>query len=71
LILDGDIDIRPGDQVLVHGDPVRVAFGQKISERRQASVARARWLARAWTRVVAGLAFMELYDVSFTSRRTL
>jgi hypothetical protein len=71
LVLDGDVDIQPGDQIRVHGDPVRVTFGQSISERRQATVSRATWLARAWTRIAAGFELMELYEVSFTTRRAL
>lgn len=68
--LDADIAIQPGDKVRVHGDPISVAFGQKLVERRRATVERAGWLTRAWTRV-AGLAeFEHLYDVSFTPGRT-
>jgi hypothetical protein len=69
--LDGNIAIHPGDRVLVHGAPVRVTFGQKFSERRVATVERAGWLARAWTRFAARFEMSELYEVSFTTRRTL
>lgn len=71
LALDGDIAIRPGDQVRVHGDPVRMAFGEKRTERRRATVTRAGLLRRAWTRLTARLELRELYEVSFTPRRML
>lgn len=69
--LDGDLEIRPGDRVLVHGAPVKIAFGEKFSERRAATVERANWLTRCWTMIAAHLLLRELYEVSFTSRRTL
>lgn len=69
--LDGDFQIGPGDRVKVHGAPIRVTFGQTIIERRTATVVRASWLERAWTKLAARLALSELYEVSFTPRRTL
>ena len=71
LALDGDIPIGPGDQVLVHGEPIRVFFGEKRTERRRATVTRASMLRRFWTRLTSKFEFQELYDVSFTTRRTL
>lgn len=71
LALDGDIPIGPGDRVQVHGAPVRIAFGQKIVERRWATVIRANWLERAWTKLTARFALKDLYEVSFTPRRIL
>lgn len=69
--LDGDIEIGPGDEVIVHGDPIKPAFGEKIVERRQATVKRANWLGRAVTRVKGAFELTELYEVSFTPRRKL
>ncbi len=69
--LDGEIALRPGDQVRVHGTPVRVAFGEKLVERRQATVQPAGILQRWWTRTAAWFQLQELYEVSFTPRRTL
>jgi len=57
--------------VLVQGEPIRIAFGQKLVERRMATVERANWLDRAWTRLTARLELSELYEVSFTPRRSL
>ena len=71
LVLDGDIAIGPGDQVRLLGDPLRIAFGQKLTERRQATVRRAGVLRRAWTLISARFALGELYEVSFTPARTL
>lgn len=67
--LDGEIALRPGDRVRVHGDPVRVTFGQRLVLRREATVERAGWLERQWTRLAARFELAELYDVSFTSGR--
>jgi hypothetical protein len=68
--LDGDVEIGPGDVVVVHGDPIHPAFGEKIVERRIATVKRANWLGRMQARI-AGLELTELYEVSFTPRRKL
>lgn len=69
--LDGDVRIQPGDRVHVHGAPILLAFGEKVSERRRATIQPASGLMRLLTRVAAGLNLHELYEVSFTSRRTL
>ncbi len=68
--LDGDVELGPGDRVLVHGGPIGPDFGQVVVERRRATVVRAGWLARVWTRMVGDLAFFHLLDVSFTDRRS-
>jgi len=64
--LDGEIALRPGDRVRVHGDPIRLAFGQTLVLRRNATVERAGWLERQWTRFSARFSLSELYEVSFT-----
>lgn len=69
--LDGNIPINPGDEVLVHGDPVRVPYGEKLSLRRLATVTRATKLERMWTHLMARLELTELYEVSFSSERKL
>jgi hypothetical protein len=69
--LDGDPLIRPGDRVLVHGEPIHVPFGQRQTFRRPATLERANLLERAWTRFAARFELSELYEVSFTPRRTL
>jgi hypothetical protein len=67
--LDGDFDLGPGDRVRVHGPPIRPRFGERMVLRRHATVERAGWLERAWTRLISDFEFSELYDVSFTPGR--
>jgi hypothetical protein len=69
--LDGDVEIGPGDEVIVHGAPISVNFGERIIERREATVIRANWLKRVTTKFLAGFELTELYEVSFTPRRKL
>ncbi len=67
--LDGEVAIMPGDRVRVHGAPIRIAFGQRMVLRRSATVERAGWIERAWTKFAAGFGLSELYEVSFTPGR--
>ena len=53
----------------VHGDPIRVRFGDKLVLHRNATVERAGWLERQWTRLAARFELSELYEVSFTAGR--
>ncbi len=69
--LDGDIAIMAGDEVLVHGEPIRVPYGEKRTLRRQATVTRASALDRAITKFAARFELTELYEVSFSSGRKL
>ena len=69
--LDEQADLRPGDRVHVHGAPIHVSFGQRLVLRRKATVERAGWLEQQWTRLCGGFELTELYEVSFTPRRTL
>jgi hypothetical protein len=66
VILDGDIRIRPGDEVLVHGSDVQVPYGEVVSFRRDATVTRATLVERLWTRMTGDLEFMELCEFSFS-----
>jgi hypothetical protein len=65
--LDGDLKIQPGDEVIVHGEPVVVPYGEICELRREATVVRAGALERAWTRWTGDLEFMELCEFSFSS----
>ncbi len=67
--LDGEPELQPGDRVRVHGAPVRVRFGDKLTLRREATVERAGFLERWWTKLTARLELSELYEVSFTPGR--
>jgi hypothetical protein len=69
--LDGDVAIEAGDEVLVHGDEVRVPYGEKVVLRRMATVTRAGHLEKALTKAAAYLELTELYEVSFSSRSKL
>ena len=64
--LDGDIEIRPGDEVLVHGREVAVPYGEVATFRRDATVTRATLMERLWTRMTGDLEFMELCEFSFS-----
>ncbi len=63
-IPDG-IDIRPGDRVIVHGAPTEVRFGDHVTLQCRATVIRAGWLKRLWTRKTSLFALSELYEVGF------
>ena len=65
--LDGDIIMNPGDSVCVHGAPIRVLFGEKIVERRMATVARANIFERAWMRIKGDFDLTEMYEITFSS----
>jgi len=71
VLLDGEPELRPGDSVRVHGDPIRVSFGERVTVRRTATVRRAGPLERVWTRLCARFELTELYEVSFSPRRSL
>ena len=57
--------------MLVHGDMIRVPYGQKVTLQREATVTRANWLDRTLTILAARLELTELYEVSFSSGRKL
>lgn len=63
--LAGNLSVQPGDRVRVHGEPIRVAFGESAVFERTATVVRAGPLLRGWMRLVAYLGLTELYEVSF------
>src|ERR1700760_2553658 len=67
--LDDDVEVRPGDEVTIHGAPITVAFGDCISLRRTATVVRAGAVRRLMTHVAGYLELTELYDVSFSDGR--
>ncbi|MEL6219597.1 MAG: hypothetical protein AAFR79_14200 [Pseudomonadota bacterium] len=71
VVLDGDIEIQPGDEVLVHGQEIHVPYGEVHSERREATVTRATWIERLWTRLTGDMEFMELCEFSFSEEARL
>jgi hypothetical protein len=69
--LDDDVVINPGDRILVHGRTIRVPFGERITERRMATVTRASLPERLWTRLTSNLEVTELYEIGFSAGRAL
>ncbi len=69
--LDGNLSIQPGDAVRVQGGPVTVAYGEKLTLRRTATVNKAGGLKRMWVRLTGGLECLDLFEVSFSSGRKL
>lgn len=69
VVLDGEVEVGPGDTVVVHGAPDRLPFGQKLTVRCTAEVTRATAIEREWTRLSAYLGLTELYEVSFSAGR--
>jgi uncharacterized Zn finger protein len=63
--------VYPGDEVLVHGAPIYAAYGEVITEDRQATITRASKLERMWTRATGDFGFMELCEFSFSDEVTL
>ena len=69
VVLDCDIDIKPGDQVRVHDAPTGVEFGQRLVVRRTATVVRGSRLDRLRAQIEGYLELTELYEVSFSDGR--
>jgi hypothetical protein len=69
VVLDGDIQIGAGDEVMVHDAPTQVAFGERLVVRRTATVIRGGLFDRLWARIEGYLELTELYEVSFSDGR--
>jgi hypothetical protein len=69
VVLDGDIQIQAGDEVVVHDAPTNVAFGERLVVRRTATVVRGSLLDRVRARIEGYLELTELYEVSFSDGR--
>jgi hypothetical protein len=65
-----DIEIRPGDVVILHDAPTGIAFGDRISCECRATVRRASWLERLWVRTTALFEITELYEIGFSAGGT-
>ena len=65
--LDDDPDLRPGDRVRVHGDPIVVPYGETLKIRRDATVYLANPIVRVWARFRSEFECFELFEVSFTN----
>ena len=64
------IDVGPGDSVQVHDAPTVVGYGEHLVCDRQATVTRASWLGRLWTRASSRFELTLLYEVSFSPGRS-
>jgi hypothetical protein len=69
--LDGNIPIYPGDEVIVHGAPVKVPYGETAIIKRTATIIRASALERFWTKITGRFEMMELLEFSFSERTRL
>lgn len=65
------VEVGPGDTVLVHDAPTDVGFGERVLRNSHATVVKAGVVERLWTHLTAFLELTELYEVSFTPRRSL
>ena len=63
--------IYPGDEVLVHGRPIKAPYGEIVKEDREATILRATTLERVWTKIIGKLEFMEICEFSFTEEVSL
>lgn len=61
--------VAPGDEVLVHGKPIEVPYGEKQIFDRRATITRAGIIERLWTRATGDFEFMELCEFSFSEER--
>ncbi len=69
--LDAAVELKAGDEVLVHGAPINPPYGEKVTERRRATVSLASAWQRTWARMMGDLECLDLLEVDFTERRTL
>ncbi|MEM6677900.1 MAG: HVO_0476 family zinc finger protein [Pseudomonadota bacterium] len=64
--LPESVKLAPGDEVLVHGRPIEVPYGEVQSFERRATVTRAHVIERMWTKATGDLEYMELLEFSFS-----
>ncbi len=69
--LDGNIAIYPGDEVIVHGAPIKVPYGEQATIKRTATIVRAGPIERLWTKMTGRFEMMELLEFSFSERTNL
>ena len=67
--LEGGVAPGVGDRVLVHGDAVKLQFGERVTLKRQATLTRASRLQKLMTYVKARFELSDLYEASFSGRR--
>lgn len=60
-----DVEVDPGDEVLVRNAPSRVAFGTVTAYDSSAEVRRASWLKRQLVKLTGSTEIHALYEVGF------
>jgi hypothetical protein len=65
-----DIDLRAGDQMIVHGAPTDIAYGDQVTMTCRATIIRAGLIERLWTQITAFFELTELYEVGFAPKET-
>lgn len=68
VVLEG-VDIQPGDAVLVHEAPTYFTSGERRIVDSHATIVRAGWLTRVWTRLWGHFDLFTLCEVGFSSGR--
>jgi hypothetical protein len=63
------VEVRPGDEVIIHDAPTTVPFGQQLVRHSRATVVRAGVLARMMARFRGYIELTELYEVGFSDGR--
>ena len=58
--------VHPGDEVLVHGEPILASYGEVLTEDRTATILRASIVKRNWTKLIGSFEFMEICEFSFS-----
>jgi hypothetical protein len=64
-----DVEVGPGDEVLVHNPPTRITWGERYAVDRKATVSRASWWERFKIYALSRFELDLLYEVSFSERR--
>jgi hypothetical protein len=68
---DNGAIVFPGDEVIVHGNPILAGFGETLEESRDATIIRASLLERLWTKIIGKFEFMEICEFSFSEEVSL
>ncbi len=66
-----DVNLGPGDRVLVHGAPSRIGYGERMTFQTHATIIRANMFGRWWAHVTGLLSLVELYEVGFEPEECL
>jgi len=69
-VIPQGVEIRPGDTVLVHGAPSRVAYGERLHLQCSATVTRAGALGRMWAQLGGLRELVALYEVGFQPKES-